>query len=44
MEDAIADIAAIFHWSLSDLIALPLDELSTWWNHARKRSGDPDDE
>lgn len=39
-----ADIAAIFHWPLSDMTALPLDELATWWHHARKRSGDPDDE
>ncbi|WP_276681490.1 GpE family phage tail protein [Thalassolituus oleivorans] len=43
MEDAIADVAAIFHWPLSDMINLPLDELATWWHHAGKRSGVDDE-
>ncbi len=38
-----ADIAAIFHWPLSDLCRLPIDELIdwhrralAWWNHVNK--------
>lgn len=39
-----ADIAAIFHWSLADLEALTIDELAAWhgravrwWNRCRAR-------
>jgi hypothetical protein len=28
------DIAAIFHWPLSELEALPIDELITWRSRA----------
>lgn len=34
-----ADIAAIFHWSLRDMEAMSIDELSRWREHAAKRSG-----
>ena len=26
----IADIAGIFHWPLSELLAMPIDELNRW--------------
>ncbi len=32
-----ADIAAIFHWSLASLQALPLDELLDWRDRAIDR-------
>ncbi|WP_306094981.1 GpE family phage tail protein [Qipengyuania flava] len=32
-----ADIAAIFHWPLSDLQALTLDELAGWHRRAVER-------
>lgn len=37
-----ADVAGIFHWPLSDLVAMPIDELVmwreravAWWNRHR---------
>ncbi len=39
MEDAQADIAAIFHWTPEYLDTLPLDELMQWRERARMRSG-----
>jgi len=32
-----ADIASVFHWPLSELNALPLDELILWQAKARAR-------
>jgi hypothetical protein len=34
-----ADIAAIFHWPLSELDAMTIDELCTWRQCAANRSG-----
>jgi hypothetical protein len=34
-----ADIAAIFHWPLSDLLGMSLAELADWRERARTRSG-----
>lgn len=34
-----ADIAAIFHWTLSDMAALSPSELMAWRERARERSG-----
>jgi hypothetical protein len=33
----IADIASVFHWSLADLEALPLDRLIAWREKAIDR-------
>ncbi|MDT8758251.1 GpE family phage tail protein [Sphingomonas psychrotolerans] len=42
-----ADIAAIFHWPLSELLALTIDELIAWraravdrWNRMQREEGD----
>jgi len=32
-----ADIAMIFHWPLSEMAAMELEELSTWHEHAVSR-------
>lgn len=37
-----ADIAAVFHWAPSDLDPMPLEELSRWWEHARRRAPQED--
>ena len=42
VDDAIADIALIFHWPLDTLSALPLPDLITWRERARVRAG-PDE-
>ena len=34
-----ADIAAVFHWSLRDMEAMDLQELSRWRQHAAERAG-----
>ena len=34
-----ADIAAIFHWPLSELDAMPIEELCAWRKRAAERSG-----
>ena len=34
-----ADIAAVFHWSLREMEAMEIDELARWWGHAGRRSG-----
>ena len=34
-----ADIAAIFHWPLSDLLSLDLPELCAWRSRAAARAG-----
>jgi hypothetical protein len=39
VEDAMADIAAIFHWSLESMEKFSLTELSDWREKARQRSG-----
>ncbi|EOE6915022.1 GpE family phage tail protein [Cronobacter turicensis] len=38
-DDLIADIAVIFHWSLSELFSLSVSELITWREKALQRSG-----
>ncbi len=38
IDDAIADIALIFHWPLDTLAALPLPDLITWRERARVRA------
>ena len=38
VDDAIADIALIFHWPLDTLAALPLPDLITWRERARVRA------
>lgn len=35
-----ADIAAIFHWPLSELDAMPIEDLIAWRKQAADRSGD----
>jgi len=35
----IADIAVIFHWPLSDMVNMSLDELADWHERAVERSG-----
>lgn len=34
-----ADIAAIFHWPLSDLLGMSLAELAEWRERAHLRNG-----
>lgn len=34
-----ADIAAIFHWSLASMDAMSLEDLAAWRERARLRSG-----
>jgi hypothetical protein len=38
VEDAMADIACVFHWSPRDMDALSLAELADWRERARVRS------
>ncbi|WP_081284782.1 GpE family phage tail protein [Chromobacterium subtsugae] len=44
VDDAIADIATIFHWPPSAYGAMPLAELASWREAARLRSGAADNE
>ncbi|CAG75504.1 putative phage tail protein E' [Pectobacterium atrosepticum SCRI1043] len=45
MEDLIADIATIFHWPLSEMYGMELNELIAWRERAAIRSGaNQDDE
>ncbi|MGL4825988.1 MAG: GpE family phage tail protein [Vibrionaceae bacterium] len=37
VDDLIADIAIIFHWPLSEMAAMELDELSVWHEMALDR-------
>lgn len=37
MDDCIADIAAVFHWSLTEIEAMPFDDLLRWRDRAIKR-------
>lgn len=37
VEDVIADIAAIFHWPASELLAMPLSDLIDWHGRAIAR-------
>jgi hypothetical protein len=37
IEEAMADIAFIFHWPLSEMDAMALEELSDWWRLAADR-------
>lgn len=39
-----ADLAIVFHWPLSDLEELEIEELAYWWQKARARSRSKDDE
>lgn len=39
VEDAMADVAAIFHWTPEYMEQLTLTELMQWRERARKRSG-----
>jgi hypothetical protein len=39
VDDAMADIACLFHWPLADLAELSLNELLHWREQARLRSG-----
>ncbi|WP_435633246.1 GpE family phage tail protein [Carnimonas bestiolae] len=39
VEDAIADIATVFHWPLSDMADMSLTELMEYRERARVRSG-----
>ena len=34
-----ADLAAVFHWPLSEMLAMSLSELMEWRERARVRSG-----
>lgn len=34
-----ADIAAIFHWSLAELDAMPIEDLIAWRKLAAERGG-----
>lgn len=38
VEDAMADLAIAFHWSVDDCAAFTLRELMQWRERARKRS------
>ncbi|NUT17449.1 MAG: GpE family phage tail protein [Cupriavidus sp.] len=39
VEDAIADVAVIFHWPPAHLYAMEVAELMEWRARARERSG-----
>ncbi|MDC7699578.1 GpE family phage tail protein [Vogesella indigofera] len=39
VEDAMADVAAIFHWTPAEMGQFTLTELMQWRERARKRSG-----
>lgn len=39
-----ADIATVFHWSLTVMEAMPIGELAEWRERARVRSGVNDGE
>jgi Phage P2 GpE. len=39
VDDAMADIAAVFHWPPSEMAAWSLAELMDWRERARLRSG-----
>ncbi|QIY78352.1 GpE family phage tail protein [Chromobacterium violaceum] len=43
VDDAIADIATIFHWPPSAYDAMSLTELAGWREAARLRSGNADE-
>lgn len=38
VEEAMADVAVVFHWPLSDLVGLSLADLIDWREHARLRA------
>lgn len=38
-----ADIAVVFHWPLSELCALSLEELAFWREQARLRATPPEE-
>ena len=42
VEDAMADVAVVFHWPLSDLVGLSLADLIDWREHARIRAMPPE--
>ncbi|WP_425583005.1 GpE family phage tail protein [Zhongshania borealis] len=41
MEDAIANIATVFHWPPSEFNTMALSDLVMWEQKARERSGKP---
>lgn len=43
VEDAIADLAVVFHWSLNDMANLTLADLMAWHERARIRNEVDDD-
>jgi hypothetical protein len=43
LEDAIADLAVVFHWSLNDMANLTLVDLMAWHERARIRNEVDDD-
>ncbi|WP_420912603.1 GpE family phage tail protein [Chromobacterium sphagni] len=43
VDDAIADIATVFHWPPAAYDAMPLAELASWRERARLRSGNADE-
>ena len=38
IDDIIADLAVVFHWTPDTCHAMPLDELMAWHDKARERS------
>ena len=38
MEEAIADIAFVFHWPPSEMMGWDAFELAAWWARARARA------
>ncbi|HHQ6580460.1 GpE family phage tail protein [Serratia fonticola] len=44
VEDAIADIATIFHWPPSELWPMSLVDLAEWRERAALRSGNTEEE
>lgn len=39
VEEAMADIAAVFHWPPSEMTPMRLSELTRWWHRALTRAG-----
>ncbi len=38
VEDAVADLAIVFHWTFADCADMTLEELMNWREKARQRS------
>lgn len=43
VEEAMADIAAVFHWPPETMERMPVEELARWRDKARVRAEAPDD-